>query len=311
MEPARRRDRVGLPALLLAALISTAITPAVLSAGLKPGVPAAPDCGGVTPATAARAALGGAGTRAGSARVQQQIARRGELTGRVLSVQLANGAAVNVNLPVESHVGKATGDLILYTRHTAAAGSEVRALNLASGCDVSLATPTEIVRSGVLDQAANFLYVHSVSRGSRADAGVVRFELATGRQTQVVAPLRPADDFGPIFGTGLHWSIDGAALAVQSCGFASCLTRFMDVATGKVKRLDAAGQGAFIGLTAGHLVTFAACAGLPCDVLGTDLATGAVTVLAVDAFAAELTPVGAGRALVSIQTSAGSLEVLQ
>jgi hypothetical protein len=82
---------------------------------------------------------------------------------------------------------------------------------------------------------------------------------------------------GPIFGTELHWSVDGLALAVQSCGIAECLTRVLDV-EGGIRTYDAPGQGQFIELNEAQLITYAACGGMPCAVIATDLATGIVEV---------------------------------
>ena len=311
MKRARWRDRVGLPALLLIALMSTAVTPAAMTAGLRPAAISGVDCRAVTPAAVARDALDPPRGRGGSARVLAQLAKRGELTGRVLSAQTAAGAALSIALPVESFVGPTQGDLVVYTRNAPATGSEVRALSLVSGCDTKLASPSEIVRSAVLDPKASAAYVHSVTRIGRADAGVTRYDLATGVAIQALPPLRPADDFGPIFGTDLEWSTGGDALAVQSCGFSSCLTRVLNVATGSLSTFDEPGQGAFIGLTADHLVTFADCLGLPCAVLSADVRTGAVSVLAAEASSATVVPAADGHAVVSIQTPAGNLEVLQ
>lgn len=311
MKRARWRDRAGLPALLLIALMSTAMTPAAMTAGLGPAALSGADCRSTTPATAARDALDPPRGQGGSARVLAQLTMRGELIGRVLSVKTDAGTAVSVTLPVESFVGPTQGDLVVYTRNAPVAGSEVRALSLASGCDVKLASPSEIVRSAVLDPIASAVYVHSVTRLGRADAGVTRYDLLMGDAIQVLPALRPADDFGPIFGTDLKWSVDSGALAVQSCGFSACLTRVLDVATGGVSTYDEPGQGASIGLTADHLVTFADCLGLPCAVLSTNLETGNVAVLAAEALSATLIPRADGRAIVSIQTRAGNLEVLQ
>lgn len=311
MKRARWRNRVGLPFLLMSALLSTVVTPAAMSAGLRPAAGPGVDCRNATPSAVARAALARSGERQLGARVQPQLAERGELTGRVLSAQTATGAAVSIALPVESFVAPTVGDLVLYTRFSARTGSEVRAVNLANGCDIRLAAPAEIARSALLDRAANHVYVHSVTRAGRVDAGVTRHDLASGAGVQVLERARPPLDLGPIFGTDLRWSVAGDRLAVQSCGFSRCLTRVLDVATREVATYDTPGQGAFVGLTSRHLVTLAQCPGLPCAVLSTNLATGSVSTLASEAFSAHLTPSGTGAAVVSIATTAGVVEVIQ
>ena len=310
MKRANWRDGVGLSVLLLFAVSSTAVTPAALSAGLRPVSRAGSVCSAASPAVAARAAADGS-NRGLTASSRSQISKQGDVVGRALSARTANGTAVAVELPVESFVADPVDDLVVYTKYTAAAGSQVRALDLMSGCDALLATPSEIVRSATLDPQAGYLYVHSVKKSGRADAGVTRVDLASGQSAQVVPALRPNQRLGPIFGTGLHWSASGSALAIQSCGMSQCLTRVLDVASGAVATYDDAGQGAFVALSDEHLVTSAACGGLPCDVLSTDLATGDVSLLASDASGASSTAASDGSVIVDIETVAGTVEVTQ
>jgi len=311
MKRAQWRNHVGLPFLLLTAMLSTSVTPAALSAGLRLAAPPVLDCQTVTPASAARGALAAPAEPGALRRVEPRLGKRGELYGRVINARTVEGKAVSIALPVESFVAPAVGELLVYTRYSAATGSEVRALSLVSGCDIRLAAPTEIVRSAVLDRSATHLYAHSVSRAGRADAGITRYDLATGTAVHVLAPVKPPKDFGPIFGTDLRWNIAGDALAVQTCGFSRCLTRVLEIATSNVASYEAAGQGAFIGLTEGHLISFGQCPGLPCAAQSTDLRTGGVSVLAAEAFSAQLKPSGTGSAVVSIETSAGVVEVVQ
>jgi hypothetical protein len=311
VDGARWRNRSTLPVVVVTALFMTGIAPGALSAGIHPLSQSAAECNAKSPFAAARAAIGPLNTRGSAARAQSQLGKRGELTGRLLNVPIAAGAGLSVALPAESWVGPAVGNLVIYTRHTPATGSEVRAVNLIDGCDVRLAAPSEIERSAVLDPSAAALYVHSVMVQTRADAGVVRHDLASGTASQVVAPLRPTDDFGPIFGTDLRWSAGGDALAVQSCGFIACLTRVLDIQSGGVSTYATGGQGQLIGLTRRHLVTYASCPGLPCAVLSADLSSGAVTVLADDAFGATVASTTTGNARASIQTAAGIVEIDQ
>lgn len=310
MDRAPWRDRAALPALLLIAMLSTAVTPAAMSAGLSPAG-ASVDCRTITPSDVAHGVLAAPNARAATVRVQAQLARRGELTGRVITSQSAAGVPISIVLPAESFVGPAVGDVVVYTGHSAAAGSQVRALNLASGCDVRLAAPAEIVRSALIDPSASAVYVHSVTRADRADAGVLRYDLVTGKAAMVLPPLSAPDGFGPIFGTDLRWDVYGQALAVQSCGFSLCLTRVVDISSGKITTFDRPGQGAFIGLTREHLLTFAGCPGLPCAVLSADVVTGSVSVIADEAFSAGVKATDPEGTVFVIETAAGQLEVVQ
>ena len=273
---ARWRDSLGMPVLLLIALLVTAATP-TLSAGLRPVSRAGSTC---SPSSLAvtRAATDGSG-RGLEASGRSQLGKSGEVVGRALTASVANGAQVAVELPAESFVGDALDDVVVYTKYSPASGSQVRALDLVTGCDSLLASPSEIVRSAILAVDGTAVYVHSVNKSGRGDAGVARFDLGAGTSTQVVPPLRPSERLGPIFGTELHFRHDGGALAVQSCGIAACLTRVLGVASGAVATYDEPGQGQFISLDDESLVTYAACGAMPCDVLSIDLATSAVEVI--------------------------------
>jgi len=279
----KRADRIGLLVLLLTAMTLTALTPAALSAGLWPVSRAGAACVTTSPAAAARAASDGS-NRGLEATGRSVLGKRGEVVGRSLSARAANGAQLAVELPVESFVGDAVDDLVVYTTYVPSTGSHVRGLDLVTGCDSLLASPSEIVRSAALSNDGASVYVHSVMKSGRADAGVTRFDLASESSAQVLPPLRPNDRLGPIFGTELHFTPDGRALAVQSCGMFECLARVLDIDSGAVTTFDEPGQGAFISINAAQLVTYAACHGLPCDVLGIDLATGHVTTIQSNAF---------------------------
>jgi len=306
---ARWRDRIGLPSTLLgSALLLTAVVPAALSAG--PAITSAEGECSAGPMAVARAALHPPSDRA-TTRVQQLLGRRGELTGRVLTVERSGRAPVGVSLPPESFVGQRVGDLLVYTLDTPESGSSVYLLDVENSCDASILQMSDVVRSAALDPDGSAVYFHSVTRSERRDNGVHVSDLSSGATVRAMAPLAASDEFGPTFGTELRWSLDGTALAVQSCGFERCRTRILDVASGALATFDAPGQGALIGLTSAHLVTFADCAGLPCDVVSIDLASGAMATLAEEALGASLGAGVGGAAIVSIETAAGFMEVVQ
>ena len=283
MNRARWRDQIVPPvvvlgtALLLNAAIPTSLLgPATIAAG-RAQPPAAAAC----PPPSAIAAAVNRHDAAGRLPVTLDpvISTAGELTAQVLAIDTAAGPVVHL-------------------------------VDLATGCDAVAVKPTHIVRSAVIAPDGSSIYAHSVTRASRRDNGVARFDLA-GASSVVVPPLPESDAFGPTFGTLLRWSSDGAALAVQSCGFEACRTRILDVATGRIATFAPPGQGAFIALTTHHLVTFAACAGLPCDVLSTDLASGATATLAGAAWSASSADQADGNAIVTIETAAETTEVIQ
>jgi hypothetical protein len=93
---------------------------------------------------------------------------------------------------------------------------------------------------------------------------------------------------------------------VQSCGIEACRTRLLNLASGEITTFDSNGQGPIVGVTPGHLITFAACDGLPCRVVSIDRQTGATSVISNEAWAAALT----GN-VVNMSTAAGTLTVAQ
>src|SRR3989304_122747 len=69
---------------------------------------------------------------------------------------------------------------------------------LAPGADAGAVKPTHIVRSAVIAPDGSSIYAHSVTRASRRDNGVARFDLA-GASSVVVPPLPESAAFGPTF----------------------------------------------------------------------------------------------------------------
>lgn len=314
MTRAPRRYRIGPPvvvlgtALLLTALMpasSIGVTMAAAGRGQPPGASACPPASDV-----AKASHRARADAPGRVRFDPVLSDAGELTGQLLNV-ISDAGALAVELPTESFVGQPLGELFVYTTYSPPNGSSVHLIDIATGCDVVAVSRADVVRSAVLAPDGASIYVHTLSRAGRGDNGVQRVDLAGSASTMVVPPLPPSDAFGPTFGTELRWSVDGHALAVQSCGFEACRTRVLDVATGGILTLDDPQQGALIGLTDRHLVTFAACAGLPCGVLSADLVAGLTTVLADTAWSAAMVGGPDGSATVSIQAAAGTTEVLQ
>ena len=307
MGQARWFDRIGPPSLMFAtALMLAVVFPSAIRA-----VP--PNRGGEpvpcpsfdVPAVARAAAASAPGAAHDTETLLDSI---GSVTGRRLRLVTTNGARVAVTLPPESFVAPATGAVVVHGQHSPSTGSVVRALSLESGCDLVLARPAHVVRSAILDPAGTALYVHAVTADERADAGVTRFDLATGRSTSVLDPL-PADDaFGPTFATELRWSAGGSELAVQSCGFSRCRTRIVDIESGHVETFAGAGHGSLIGVTSDTLIAWDACHWSPCAVLAIDRGTGEAATIAEEATGASLA-IREGHPSVSVETAAGTLEV--
>ena len=306
MSRAQWRERLGPQAVIMGTAALLTIAAASLAADPPAPVAAAVNCGPAGPMLRSAAAAGPAA--AFRARGRERLGTRGQFIGRALTVTPENGARFELSLPVESSVSLPVGKAVVYTRHNTGR-SEVRAIDLVSGCDTLLAQPPGVVRSALLAADGKSVYVHAVAGAARADAGITRYPIGGGAGV-LVMPQLPADArFGPTFGTRLEWSVDGSTLVVQSCGATSCRTRLLDVATGAIVTLDAHPHGELIGVTATHLVAFDACHWLPCGVLSIHRATTELATLADEAMAATLRTGPDGTSFVQIQTPAGTVEV--
>jgi hypothetical protein len=279
-----------------AALLSLAAAQLAVAAPLF-GTSAATDCS--TAGAAARAIARKSGS---SPTIAQRFDASGTYAGQTVTIATRQ---VALSLPAESFVGEADGDALIYT--TSVAGkSEVHLIDLASGCDAVIARPVGTVRSAILNPDGTAIYVHSVTYPNRSDAGVARYALDWSAPQPAVPPAPDDAGFGLTFGTQLGWSSDDAALSVQSCGIEACRTRLLNLASGEITTFDSNGQGPIVGVTPGHLITFAACDGLPCPVVSIDRQTGATSVISNEAWAAALT----GN-VVNMSTAAGTLTVAQ
>jgi hypothetical protein len=120
-----------------------------------------------------------------------------------------------------------------------------------------------------------------VDRETRADLGIWSRPL-DGRSpaTRFLDAIDVDDRFGPTFTTEFAWDTGGAALVVQSCGEVACRTRVVEPTSKTVQAVAEPDLGALVGLDGGRLVTYAACPGLPCPVVATDLSSGVRSTLA-------------------------------
>lgn len=313
MERVRWHDRFGPPSLFMTtALLIAAAFPAALTVG-SPAQAAGPSAAGCRafdgPAAIARAATTARALGA-TVRDEAQLSGAGEMTGRRLNLKTSAGVPVGVTLPSESFVAPATGNVVVYGMSSAATGSEVHAVDLATGCDIVLAKPAGVVRSAKLDPRGTSLFVHAVTAAGRRDAGVTRHDLATGATSLAVPALPASDHFGPTFGTELRWSLDGRSLAVQSCGISLCRTRILDTTTGVVETADEPGHGPLVGLTARTLFVFEDLHGLPSALLSIDRHSGLLTRVHEEVFDASLAQAGSN-AVLTIETAAGIREVTE
>jgi hypothetical protein len=240
-------------------------------------------------------------------RLSTTLSTKGEVTGRVLTLNTAAGSR-SKSLATESFASAAQSNVVVFGQFDSIAGSTVSAIDLQAGCEYSLWSSPDVVRSAVVDSSLRSLYVHSVGALDRSDLGVQRVDIATGLTVAAVPALAAAAPFGVTFNTSLRWSLDGDALGVQSCGIAACRTRVLEMAGGAIETFAQAHQGQLVGITASKLVTFDDCPGLPCGLVAFDRLSGARTGIDVDAYAASISQDALG-ALITATTSAGTKEI--
>jgi hypothetical protein len=244
-------------------------------------------------------------SRSGSAAWYEMIERsdsRGRLTGYALRLGSlsAEATARSIALPPESHAAGPFGGVVLYGSDDGRR-SELRLVVAETGCEAVVMASAQVIRRSTVDPAGRFVYYHLVDRATRSDLGIWRSTLADGSAAaQVVAPLAKADlsvgpnAIGTTFSTEFAWTSDGLDLAVQSCGATRCTTRVLHTANGQLAAHATAGQGQMLGMTDDLLVTYGACLGFPCPIVGTERATGRVRALVGAAGGAVLVNGGAG-----------------
>ncbi|MDP8903867.1 MAG: hypothetical protein M3N29_00885 [Chloroflexota bacterium] len=300
--------RLGPPALVLAA---TALGASQLPSRLvadSAAASAARSCPPPADLSALRSLRSRNATIKATIDVAPLLANRGEKVGQLLTVSAQGLPSRNVTLAGESFVARSISNVVVYGDHVPGIGSDVRALDLASGCEFTIPMPPGIVRSAVLDADLGALYIHSVTEQSRADGGVARIDLGSGAIAEVVEPLASDQAFGPVFATTLHWSADGSELAVSSCGFARCHTRVVDVRSGALASFADPPHGDLVGLTASELYVFDVCHGWPCPLLAVERVSGAARVLEPEAYGATLV-IESGAAVLHVETQAGVQEI--
>jgi len=177
--------------------------------------------------------------------------------------------------------------------------SRLRAIDVASGCAWVVGEERSIIRRATIDPAGAFIYEMRVERTSRADLGIWRRPLdGLAPARRVLAPLAADGRFGRTFSTEFTWDVGGDRLAVQSCGEVICRTRVVALNGGPPMSLEAPDVGQLIGLDGDRVVTYAACRGLPCPIVSTNVRTGQRTVLAPAAGLAIVVPTADGSRLI-------------
>jgi hypothetical protein len=305
MRPLGWVSKLGPPLLIIACIgAGSAVLPATLVADTGLAARACPLATAFSQAVASSAR--GPAIDA-QVRLSSTLSAKGEVTGRVLTLNTAAGSR-SKNLAAEAFASAAQSNVVVFGQADVSTGSTVSAIDLQSGCEYLLTSSSDVVRSAVIDPSLQALYVHSVSAADRSDLGVRRTDIASGSNTAALPALAAAAPFGITFTTSLSWSLDGDALGVQSCGLAACRTRLLQLADGAIDTFSDEAQGQIIGLTAGKLVTFDECPGLPCGLSAIDRSTKTKTDFDIDAYGATLDEDALG-AVITVVTAAGTKEI--
>lgn len=294
-------------ALLAVGMLIALVSPPAIAAFTADLASATTDCPASVPELAATARARSTG---GAARlVEDIIDTDGVLIGRRLTITTPSGRTVIRVLPPESFAAPRAGSLDLYGSDAGRAGSRLWGVDAETGCELLLASTSDVMRSATADPAGTAVYMHSVSRSSRADLGIMRYRLVDGGTERVLPPLPADEGFGPTFATDMSWSLGGKELAVQSCGFAACRTRILDIASGEIATVDQPAHGALVALSGETLIVFGTCLGRPCELLAIDRETGSVTVLGEEVLDAAA-PTSGDANVLRVHTPAGDFEVV-
>jgi hypothetical protein len=228
-----------------------------------------------------------------------RLDRAGALAGQRLAVGLDGDRFSRImDLPPESFAAGPFGRIILVGTDDGAT-SRLRAIDVAGACAWDIGAESDVIRRATIDPAGTSIYEMRVDRATRDDLGVWSRPLdGSLPAAPFLEPIAVDERFGPTFTTEFAWELSGAALAVQSCGEVACRTRVVDPAGGSPRAVEEPDLGALVGLDGDRLVTYAACPGLPCPIVSTDLASGARTVLADQAAIAAIVATSDGPRLV-------------
>ncbi|MEA2610416.1 MAG: hypothetical protein QOG32_142 [Chloroflexota bacterium] len=207
-------------------------------------------------------------------RLDPRLDGGGGLSGQRLTVGLdGSGATRALDLPAESFAAGPFGRVVLAGSDDGVT-SRIQAIDVASGCAWTIAEEAAVIRRATIDPAGRSVYETRVDRGSRTDLGVWRRALdGSGAAARVLAPIPVDGRFGRTFTTEFSWQVAGDRLAVQSCGEVACRTRVIS-SEGIGQTLASPDLGTLIGLDGDRAITYAACRGLPCPIVSTDLQTG-------------------------------------
>ncbi len=238
-------------------------------------------------------------------RLDAELDRDGALGGQRLSIGTVGDSVVRtLTLPAESFAAGPYGRLILVGSDDGQR-SRLQAIDVASGCSWSIGESADVIRRATVDLAGTGILEMRVARAGRSDLGVWRHGFdAMAEARRVLDPPPPDERFGPTFSTEFARDAAGGRIAIQSCGQNACRTRLLDGRDQTVGSIEDAGLGGLIGFDGDLVVSYAACRGLPCPIVATDVRSGLQRIVVTDGGPAVISATPAGPRLVD-ETFAG------
>jgi len=272
---------VGPGVIALGAVGSIAST--AIGAGQRPWTSRACDDGGARATAVRSAAPIGPGDLRLEAwfRLDPRLDRAGALQGQRLALGIGgDGSSRIMELPAESFAAGPFGQVVVVGADDGST-SRLELVNVAEACSWAVAQEADVIRRATIDPAGTTIYEMRVDRATRADLGIWARPLDGGTPAvRVLEPIGEDDRFGRTFSTEFSWDVSGTSMAIQSCGEAACRTRILEPANGSLRAVTEPDLGVLVGLREDVLVTYAACPGFPCPIVGTDLTTGVRSLLA-------------------------------
>ncbi len=168
---------------LVAVGISGVTGPAAMVAGDPPWDP--PPCPAKAVVTPAVDTATGAWFR-----IDPMLDGGGTLASQRLEVGTAAGAARWLQLPPESFASGPVDGLVVVGADDGRA-SRLQLVDPARGCATVVGREGSVIRSAVLAPRGDVIFEHRVNRMTRADEGVWRRSVSTGRTTRVLRPMPP------------------------------------------------------------------------------------------------------------------------
>lgn len=232
----------------------------------------------------------------------------GSLVGQRLLVGRLDGSSKrSIDLPAESFASRVHDGQLIFGGDDGSR-SLVSIWSPADGTR-QLWSTAEVVRHAI--NVGQEAFVYRVSRAERLPLGVVRLPLSGGAPVEAIPAIPIEEPYGKHFASTLHRSIDGDAVALESCGEELCRVRVLDLQSGEVTAFDATDQGALLGVTRSVLVIRTASHVLPAEVRAVDRRTREARTLAASAGLADVTRLEDGSAALAFEAEVPNGRVLR